>query len=83
MKKKIKNKSKYSEEPINLGKRVKDFLPSPEELIMKDPAVKVTILLHKESVDFFKSEASKFRTSYQRMIRNLLQEYARKMKRSE
>ena len=47
-------KTKYSDEPIKVGKPVKDFLPSPEELVLKENTVKVTISLTKDSVDFFK-----------------------------
>ena len=35
----------------------------------------VTLALCKRSVDFFKSEASKHRTRYQRMISHLLDSY--------
>jgi len=38
--------------------------------------VKVTIALSKTSVDFFKKEAKKYNTPYQKMIRRLLDEYA-------
>ena len=62
--------------------RVKDFLPPPKELVFKNPTVKVTITLQQESIDFFKREAKRLNTSYQRMIRNLLQEYTQKMTES-
>ena len=55
---------------------VSDFLPSPEELALKDETIKVTITLSKVSVDFFKNEAQKYNTQYQKMIRRLLDEYA-------
>ena len=55
---------------------VSDFLPSPEELALKDETIKVTIALSKASVDFFKKEAQKHNTQYQKMIRRLLDEYA-------
>lgn len=55
---------------------VTDFLPSPEELALKEETVKVTISLSKTSVDFFKTEAKKYNTQYQKMIRRLLDEYA-------
>ena len=55
---------------------VTDFLPSPEELALKDETVKVTISLSKTSVDFFKKEARENHTQYQKMIRRLLDEYA-------
>jgi predicted DNA binding CopG/RHH family protein len=54
---------------------VTDFLPSPEELVLKDKTVKVTISLSKASVDFFKKAAKKNNTQYQKMIRRLLDEY--------
>ncbi len=53
-----------------------DFLPSPEELVFREETVKVTIALSKASVEFFKNEADKHHTSYQKMIRRLLDEYA-------
>jgi hypothetical protein len=57
-------------------KVVPDFLPSPEELAYREESVKVTISLSKKSVEFFKAEASKHHTQYQRMIRQLLDMYA-------
>ena len=55
---------------------IPDFLPSPEELVLKDETIKVTISLSKMSVDFFKKEAKKYNTQYQKMIRRLLDDYA-------
>ncbi len=66
---------KYSEGAIGDVKVVRDFLPPPEELAFKDEHVKVTISLSKSSVDFFKREAKKHRTPYQKMIRRLLDLY--------
>jgi predicted DNA binding CopG/RHH family protein len=63
----------------NVGRehtRKTSFLPSPEELALKDETVKVTIALSKASVEFFKNEAKKYNTQYQNMIRRLLDEYA-------
>ncbi len=51
-----------------------DELPSPEELAFQDKKVKVT--LSQASVDFFKAKAKKHHTSYQAMIRQLLDIYA-------
>jgi len=67
-------KIKYTNEPIE-AKVIMDFLPPPEELAFREEGVKVTIALSKKSVDFFKSEASKHHTQYQRMIRNLIDTY--------
>ena len=71
----MKKKTKYSEGPIGDVKIVKDFLPSPSELAFKEEQVKVTIGLSKSSVDFFRKEAKRNNTQYQRMIRNLLDLY--------
>jgi len=67
---------KYTDEPIGDIKIIEDFLPSPKDLIFKKENVKVTISLTKESIDFFKAEAKKHHTQYQKMIRNLLDVYA-------
>jgi predicted DNA binding CopG/RHH family protein len=65
----------YTDEPIELGERVRDFLPSPQELAEADEVVKVTIALSKSSIAFFKQAAEENNSSYQRMIRRLLDEY--------
>jgi predicted DNA binding CopG/RHH family protein len=75
-KKSMKEKIKYTDEPIGEVKVISDFLPSPEELALKDETIKVTISLSKVSIDFFKNEAKKHNTQYQKMIRRLLDEYS-------
>jgi predicted DNA binding CopG/RHH family protein len=72
----MKGKIKYTDEPIGKVKAISDFLPSPEELALKDETIKVTIALSKASVEYFKKEAKKYNTQYQKMIRRLLDEYA-------
>ena len=62
----------YTDEPLGDIEVVTDFLPSPAELAFREEGVKVTLALSKSSVDFFKTEASKHQTQYQRMIRRLL-----------
>jgi hypothetical protein len=63
--------------PFRLRLRVvKDFLPSPEQLAFKEEKVKITISLSRASLDFFKEQAGIHQTSYQKMIRNLLDTYA-------
>ena len=71
----MKRKIKYTDEPFGKVRVVSDFLPVKEELALKDETVKVTIALSKTSVDFFKKEAKKYNTQYQKMIRRLLDEY--------
>lgn len=71
----MSTKIKYTDEPIEPLEVVPDFLPAPEELVFKENTVKVTIALSKESVEFFKQEAKKHHTQYQKMIRRLLDVY--------
>jgi predicted DNA binding CopG/RHH family protein len=66
---------KYTDEPLGNPQVVADFLPAPSELAFREEGVKVTLALSKKSIDFFKSEASKHHTQYQRMIRRLLDAY--------
>src|SRR3972149_3114771 len=69
-------KIKYTNEPLGKLEVVSDFLPSPEDLVFRDDGVKVTLALSKRSVEFFKTQAQKHNTQYQRMIRRLLDAYA-------
>ena len=61
--------------PVGNLTRVKDFLPPPEKLVMPEDTIKVTLLLSKSSVRFFKRQAARHRTKYQRMIRELVDRY--------
>ena len=72
---KTREKINYTDEPLGEIRIVDDFLPSPENLAFKESNVKVTITLSKTSVDFFKKEAKKHHTQYQKMIRRLLDVY--------
>lgn len=71
----MKPKITYTDEPLGDIEVVPDFLPPPSELAFREEGVKVTLALSKKSVDFFKFEASKHQTQYQRMIRRLLDAY--------
>ena len=74
--KKSMNKTiQYSNEPIGDINLVSDFLPSPEELALKQQNTKVTISLSSESVAYFKNTAKKHHMQYQKMIRQLLDDY--------
>ena len=76
----MKKKIKYTDEPMKNVKVITDFLPSPEDLVLKEETVKITISLSKTSVDFFKEVANKNSTQYQKMIRRLLDEYVLRQK---
>lgn len=69
-------KIKYADEDLGEFQVIPDFLPSPEDLAFKEDTVKVTISLSKGSVEFFKKEAKKHKTQYQKMIRRLLDVYS-------
>jgi predicted DNA binding CopG/RHH family protein len=72
----MSTKIKYTDEDLGEFQVIPDFLPSPEELAFKEDTVKVTISLSKGSVEFFKKEAKKHKTQYQKMIRRLLDIYS-------
>ena len=71
----MRKKISYTNEPLGEVEVIPDFLPPPAELAFREEGVKVTLALSKKSVDFFKFEASKHQTQYQRMIRRLLDAY--------
>ena len=68
----MKSKIKYADEPMGKLRVVGDFLPPPERLVLREDKVKITISLSKTSIDFFKKEARRNRTSYQKMIRQVI-----------
>ena len=75
-------KMKYENAPAELAEAIEhaevipDFLPSPDQLVLKEETVRVTLSLNKRSVDFFKSSARENGVPYQRMIRRVLDIYA-------
>lgn len=71
----MKKKINYTGEKIGEVKVIKDFLPKPEDLILKEDTVKVTLNLSKASIDFFKGLAKKHDSQYQKIIRTLLDNY--------
>ena len=62
--------------PIGELTRLKDALPPPEALVVPERTTKVTLLLSIESVRFFKRQAARRGTKYQKMIRTLVDRYA-------
>ena len=78
----MRSKIKYTDEPMGELRVIKDFLPSPDQLVLKEENVKITISLKKSSVDFFKKEAQKRRISYQKMIRRVIDWYASQYQKS-
>lgn len=80
MKKTVKYTSDKGEIVGSL-RRIQDFLPPPEKLLTtlekNGPKTKVTLELDDDALAFFKREASRRKSTYQRMIRNLVRSYAR------
>lgn len=75
----MKNKLKYSDEPIE-ARVISDFLPSPENLMLKEKKTRVTLTLTQKSLEFFKDAAKEHGASYQAMIRRLLDFYVANQK---
>jgi len=73
---KTRTRVRYTNEALGRPKVIPDFLPPPEELVLKEDNVKVTITLSRASVAFFKRQAKKHHTSYQKMVRRLLDLYS-------
>ncbi len=77
----MKKKTTYKPAPRGISEAIavsdiiEDFLPAPEKLIKKEETVKVTILLSKNSIDFFKEKAGKSGVPYQTMIKAVLDRY--------
>jgi len=71
----MKKRTKYTDEPLGRIRTIDDFLPSPSELAFREEQVKVTIGLSKTAVTFFKKQASRHHSHYQKMIRHLLDAY--------
>ena len=77
-----KKPTRYTRDEIGrIGPVLKDFLPPPDKLVLRESNVKVTLSLSQRSVDFFKREAKKQHVPCQRMIRALVDAYAEKEER--
>ena len=73
----------YTDEPLGDINVIVDFLPSPKELALKSRNTKVTISLSTESVAYFKEAAKENHTQYQKMIRQLLDDYVSHQKKND
>jgi hypothetical protein len=72
----MKRKTIDNDLPVGKMTKVDDFLPPPGELVIPKESIKVTLLLSKPSIEFFKRQARRHHTKYQRMIRQLVDKYA-------
>ena len=75
----IMKKRKYEEfVPDGDLIEIPNFLPPPDQLVFPgEETVKVTLSLTKRSVEFFKKKAKSKHAKYQKMIREVVDRYAR------
>lgn len=74
----MKKQAIKNDMPIGRLTQVDDFLPPPHALAVPEDTIKITISLKRSSVRFFKEQAKRNGSRYQRMIRALLDHYAEK-----
>ncbi len=60
---------------------IPNFLPPPEELAEAIKHPKITMTVTARTLKYFKSQADRLGSSYQRMMRNLLDQYVEKMEK--
>jgi predicted DNA binding CopG/RHH family protein len=81
---KYMTKINYTDAPDDIEKALEnaiaidDFLPSPDQLILKSEKEKITIAIDKRSLDLFKRYADKHNAKYQNMINSVVTTYADK-----
>lgn len=61
--------------PLNRAQISALGLPSPEELASRKTGTKVSLVVDDDALAFFKEEAKRLDTSYQRMMRTLISAY--------
>ena len=71
----MKRKNSDPDLPYGRLTEAPDFLPPPRELAKAKTTVIVTIGLDAQTISFFKKQAEKNGTKYQRMIREVLERY--------
>lgn len=75
---------KYTSAPADIAQAlqdaipIEDFLPSPDQLILKAEKEKITIAIDKRSLELFKQYADKHDAKYQTMINGVVSSYADK-----
>ena len=78
------NKVNYMDAPAEIAEalesstKLEDFLPTPDQLILKTEKEKITIAIDKNSLELFKKYAKKHDAKYQTMINGVLSSYADK-----
>ena len=65
-----------SDMPIGKLIPIEDTLPPPDKLVAPRDEVKITLALSRRSIEFFKVQARRNHSKYQRMIREVVDRYA-------
>lgn len=80
----MSNNIRYSDAPIEVAQAlenmspIEDFLPSPDQLVLKTEKERITIAIDKHSLELFKKYAKKHDAKYQSMMNSVLSTYADK-----
>lgn len=83
MKRQTRSRYRYIKAPKEIGEAIekaeiiRDFLPDPDQLVLKEDTVKVTLTLSKSSVEFLKKKAKEKGVTYQTLVKRILDSYAR------
>lgn len=75
-------KQRRTDKPIGALTKVTDFLPAPSKLVPREYLKKITLTVDDETIAFFKSTAKALGTKYQKMMREVLKNYAGHFKKS-
>jgi hypothetical protein len=70
----MKKKVVYEDVPFGKFERIFDDLPKPEDLVLRETNVRVTLNLSQTSVSYFKGLGKKSHVPYQKLIRRFLDE---------
>lgn len=73
----MNKKTTYTNEPLFMGEKVEDFLPSPAKLVRREATVKIALEISQSSLAFFKEQAKYEHISYQQILQNLIDTYAK------
>ncbi|AFZ53272.1 hypothetical protein [Cyanobacterium aponinum] len=71
----MNNKIRYTDEDLEFGEIVEDFLPPPEKLTLKGIKIQIPVELTEKNLSFLKQEANRNNISYQNLIELIINEY--------
>ena len=80
----MSSKTNYTNAPADIAEALEeaipmeDFLPSPDQLVLKMEKERITIAVDKHSLELFKQYAKKHDAKYQNMINGVIRSYANK-----